>query len=342
MTAVALDSSGSRRRRNVITDLLIGLGIPLLAVALCHRFNILEGVGCVEAYPNPFLSILLTTWLVLIGLASAIYAFFALRGMLNRTKDLKRLQTVETGLTDFHYDFGRVDSVPAVIWRQDAIAVIVVNSRIWTPISCAIFFFLLFGFTAEPRRHCKVALLWVARCCGVRRRRAPEIASRTVISYRQTYVDAHIHGDADDDIEHIGTLGGSGRRKSSQGSHQASPPVTKVENDLGWPVSADFPSTSPQPRYTTVLRRPPSVHLSSGQKGTLYILHQTAGLGVMDMARLVDWQDISHSVLRCHSVATLSESTSHIAQHVEFVIYVHHLPAVVPSNYRNSLSMYDN
>ena len=36
MTAIATDSSRARRRRNVIIDLLIGLGIPLLAVALCE------------------------------------------------------------------------------------------------------------------------------------------------------------------------------------------------------------------------------------------------------------------------------------------------------------------
>ena len=36
MTTTATDSSRARRRRNVIVDLLIGFGIPLLAVALCE------------------------------------------------------------------------------------------------------------------------------------------------------------------------------------------------------------------------------------------------------------------------------------------------------------------
>ena len=117
LTATATDLSSARRRRNILIDLVIGLGIPLLAVALCtspppafrvrplpdtpclvvwfyqgHRFNVLEGVGCIEAYPNTFLSIFLnTTWPIPIGLASATYALLAFRGTLDRTKDLRRL-----------------------------------------------------------------------------------------------------------------------------------------------------------------------------------------------------------------------------------------------------------
>lgn len=36
MTTIATDVSMARKRRNVLTDLLLGLGIPLLAVALCE------------------------------------------------------------------------------------------------------------------------------------------------------------------------------------------------------------------------------------------------------------------------------------------------------------------
>ena len=236
MTATATDFSSARRRRNIIIDLVIGLGMPLLAVALCtspppafrvrplpdfpcvvvwfyqgHRFNILEGVGCVEAYPNTFLSIFLnTTWPIPIGLASATYALLAFRGMLDRTKDLRRLQIVEAGLTtsrycrlmvlaaanvlfavpltiytivinlrrglypyrglaDLHSNFGRVDCVAAVIWRQDPQSVTVINFRIWTPILCAFFFFLMFGFTAEARAQYKRALAWMTKPFGAAR-----------------------------------------------------------------------------------------------------------------------------------------------------------------------------
>ena len=194
LTGDATDSSQAQKRRNIITDLLIGLGIPLLAIALCkstglsfsssiylrclavwfyqgHRFDILEGIGCVEAYPNTFLSILLNTvWPVPIGLVSAVYAVLAVRGT---TRDLRRLQAVETGgLTSYyrlmvlaaanvlfitplsstwllstyvsacirtgfaylHSGFGRVVSVTAVIWRQSLSAAVVTlrNFRTWT------------------------------------------------------------------------------------------------------------------------------------------------------------------------------------------------------------------
>ncbi|KAM5538787.1 hypothetical protein V8D89_007509 [Ganoderma adspersum] len=214
MTATATDSSRARRRRNVIIDLLIGLGIPLLAVALFwfyqgHRFDILEGVGCVEAYPNTFLSILLNTaWPIPIGLASAVFAILALRGGLDRTRDLKLLQVVEPdlstscyyrlmalaaanilftiplaiymivtnlseglypyrGFADLHSNFGRVESMAAIAWRQNATAVSLINFRIWTPIACAIFFFVMFGFTAEARTQYRRAIARMAKPFGV-------------------------------------------------------------------------------------------------------------------------------------------------------------------------------
>ena len=73
--------------------------VPLLTL-LCltiqvyqgHRFDILEGVGFIEAYLNTYFSIFPNTiWPILIELASVIYAVFALRDTLNRIKDFKRL-----------------------------------------------------------------------------------------------------------------------------------------------------------------------------------------------------------------------------------------------------------
>nr|WCD39446.1 Ste3-9 [Ganoderma boninense] len=217
---IANMTSAARRRRNVLQlqrttiDLLIGLGIPLLAVALFwfyqgHRFNILEGVGCVEAYPNTFLSILLnTSWPIPISLTSSVYAFLALRGAFDRTRDLKQLQVVEPdlstscyyrlmalaavnilftiplaiyviatnlseglypyrGFADLHSNFGRVDSTAAIVWREDPTVVSLINFRIWTPIACALFFFLMFGFTAEARTQYLRVLASAARPFGI-------------------------------------------------------------------------------------------------------------------------------------------------------------------------------
>ena len=174
-----------------------------------HRFDILEGVGCVEAYPNTFLSILLnTSWPIPIGLASAVFAFLALRGALDRTRDLKLLQVVEPdlstscyyrlmalaaanilftiplaiymiatnlseglypyrGFADLHSNFGRVESMAAIAWRQNATAVSLINFRIWTPIACALLFFVIFGFTADARAQYRRVLALVVKPLGV-------------------------------------------------------------------------------------------------------------------------------------------------------------------------------
>ncbi|KAF5353301.1 hypothetical protein D9756_007944 [Leucocoprinus leucothites] len=75
----------SEKRRAVIIDLAIGLGIPFLQMPLQfivqgHRYDIFEGVGCMPttvntplAYPLNFL------WPNIIGLISVIYGILALR-----------------------------------------------------------------------------------------------------------------------------------------------------------------------------------------------------------------------------------------------------------------------
>lgn len=71
--------SKAEKRRAIMVDLAIGLGIPLLEMILQyivqgHRFNIFEDVGCypvtwntTPAYPLVF------CWPVAIGLVSAVY-----------------------------------------------------------------------------------------------------------------------------------------------------------------------------------------------------------------------------------------------------------------------------
>ncbi len=71
------------------------------------------------------------------------------------------------GFADLHSNFGRVDSMAAIIWRQDAASVTVINFRIWTPIPCAILFFAIFDSTAEARAHYRRAVVWVAKPVGV-------------------------------------------------------------------------------------------------------------------------------------------------------------------------------
>ncbi|KAI8992846.1 STE3-domain-containing protein [Trametes punicea] len=97
------------KRRNLITDLGVGLGIPVLAVALYwfyqgHRFDILEGIGCIEEYPNTWLAYLLyITWPIPIGLVSATYCTLTLRAFLKRRRDFNTLVASNNNLTFNRY-----------------------------------------------------------------------------------------------------------------------------------------------------------------------------------------------------------------------------------------------
>ena len=204
-----------------------------------HRFDILEGVGCVEAYPNTFLSIILnTSWPIPIGLASAVFAFLALRGALDRTRDLKLLQIVEPdlstscyyrlmalaaanilftiplaiymiatnlseglypyrGFADLHSNFGRVESMAAIAWRQNATAVSLINFRIWTPIACALLFFAIFGFTAEARAQYQRVLAFVAKPFGVTLFGRQTALEATTLHFRRRSIESNLW-DTDD------------------------------------------------------------------------------------------------------------------------------------------------
>ncbi|KAI0632771.1 STE3-domain-containing protein [Trametes polyzona] len=97
------------KRRNIITDLAIGLGIPIVAIAVYwfyqgHRFDILEGVGCWTEYPNSFLAYLLfITWPIPIGMVSATYCILTLRAFFRRRRDFSTLVASNSNLTFNRY-----------------------------------------------------------------------------------------------------------------------------------------------------------------------------------------------------------------------------------------------
>ena len=54
---------------------------------------------------------------------------------------------------DTHYDFGRVDLLPEVIWRQNRTFHVAAEVSRWAPVFCAVVFFGFFGFANECRNN---------------------------------------------------------------------------------------------------------------------------------------------------------------------------------------------
>ncbi|KAI5828257.1 pheromone B alpha 1 receptor [Schizophyllum commune Tattone D] len=66
-----------------------------------------------------------------------------------------------------HYGFGRVDQVPALVWRSQHLIVVCNELTRWcAPVSAFIFFFY-FGFAEEARRHYAAAWRRVCRALGL-------------------------------------------------------------------------------------------------------------------------------------------------------------------------------
>ncbi|EDR00818.1 STE3-like pheromone receptor [Laccaria bicolor S238N-H82] len=99
----------AHKRRAVMVDLAIGLGLPALQMALQfivqgHRYDIWEGVGCYPttvntpaAYPLSFL------WPIVIGLISAFYCILTLRAFMLRRAQFAQFVSSTTSLTMNRY-----------------------------------------------------------------------------------------------------------------------------------------------------------------------------------------------------------------------------------------------
>ncbi|KAJ3730847.1 pheromone receptor [Lentinula raphanica] len=69
---------------------------------------------------------------------------------------------------DTHFDFGRVQLVPAVIWRSNPATYTSLQITRWLPVVCAFIFFALFGFAEEAMKNYRRAFWFVARRLGFR------------------------------------------------------------------------------------------------------------------------------------------------------------------------------
>jgi pheromone a factor receptor len=99
----------SQKRRAIMVDLAIGLGLPILNLPLAyvtqgHRFNIWEQVGCFPALVNtPVAFVFVWTWPLVIGLISAVYCSMTIRLFYKRRSQFKELLSGNDNLNSSRY-----------------------------------------------------------------------------------------------------------------------------------------------------------------------------------------------------------------------------------------------
>lgn len=71
------------------------------------------------------------------------------------------------GLSDAHFDFSRVEQIPAVVWRRNHLVVVSLELSRWLAPVCAIIFFVFFGFAEEARRQYRMAFWTVMKPFGL-------------------------------------------------------------------------------------------------------------------------------------------------------------------------------
>jgi len=108
-TTTTVTTTRADKRREMIVDFSIALGIPLVQMLLQlvvngHRFNVFENYGCQTATWNTHLSyVLVWSWPLIIGLISATYGLFTVRAFVNRRKQFRDFATPGGMLTYNRY-----------------------------------------------------------------------------------------------------------------------------------------------------------------------------------------------------------------------------------------------
>ncbi|KAI6143277.1 STE3-domain-containing protein [Pisolithus tinctorius] len=109
---VSVDSvtrTRAEKRRDVLVDLSIGLGIPILEMILHyivqgHRFNIFEEIGCYPTtYNTPPAYALVFCWPVAIGVVSAVYCICTIRELALRRAQFKELLSANRNMSSSRY-----------------------------------------------------------------------------------------------------------------------------------------------------------------------------------------------------------------------------------------------
>ncbi|TFY54063.1 hypothetical protein EVG20_g9864 [Dentipellis fragilis] len=191
----------AEKRRAVIVDLSIGLGIPILQMILQlivegHRYNIFENIGC---YPFTFNTApaypLTIIWPIFLGLISSCYCALTLLSFFRRRAQFSEFITTHSSLTinryfrlmalamtdvfftvpisaygiylnattnspnpwrgwaDAHFNYAKVDLIPAAMWRTNRSTELSLELSRWTVPFSAFVFFAFFGFALEARKN---------------------------------------------------------------------------------------------------------------------------------------------------------------------------------------------
>ncbi|KAE9390538.1 pheromone receptor [Gymnopus androsaceus JB14] len=190
-TADAVTATEADKRRAVMVDLAIGIGIPVLEMVLQyidqgHRFDIFEDIGCYFFTYNTWVAyVLVATWPLAIGCISATYSILTIRAFMKRRSQFKEILFANSKL-NFNLYFrlmclagteivftvplscwsiylnitsqpiepwnGWTD-FPSVIWHLNEGTAISLETSRWFVVVCAIVFFGFFGFADEARKN---------------------------------------------------------------------------------------------------------------------------------------------------------------------------------------------
>lgn len=97
-----------------------------------HRYNIFEGVGCIEEYPNTFLAYLLhLTWPIPIGLVSVTYCILTFRAFVLRRTEFRSLVRDSNANLSFgrYFRLMGLAVLSAVVTMPLAVWIVVTNLR---------------------------------------------------------------------------------------------------------------------------------------------------------------------------------------------------------------------
>ncbi|GLB44322.1 putative pheromone receptor [Lyophyllum shimeji] len=105
----SVTTTKAEKRRAIMVDLAIGLGIPILVMILQyipqgHRFNIFEDLGCVPStYVTPVAIALVYVPPVIVGCVSAVYCVLSIRAFLKSRRQFKQLLSGSKNLSTGRY-----------------------------------------------------------------------------------------------------------------------------------------------------------------------------------------------------------------------------------------------